>query len=98
MKKELNIENLLFYDENALYKDHVSKASSRIYNAFIIQGGPVQVNISATQRAAIEKLINEPDVNTYSIAETEIYKLMNKDPFPRYFFNSFISFISLLFL
>ena len=58
--------------------------SNKIYTSFIREGSPAQVNISATQRASIEKIVKDPNISTYSIAEAEIFKLLSKDPFPRF--------------
>ena len=60
LMREMNIENLTFYDEAMKFKSYINSTSSMIYHTYIKEAAPSQVNISATQRAAIEKIYPIP--------------------------------------
>ena len=63
LSKEFALESLEFIDdtdafaENEMSADVVSKEARRIYNEYVRQGAPKEINISSKERATVERAI-----------------------------------------
>jgi regulator of G-protein signaling len=90
LMKEMNIENLTFYEEASKFISNIRNSSDHIYHKYIKDGAAKQVNISASQRLAIESKIKVPGAYTFLDAEKEIWLVMRKDPYPRFVKSDFV--------
>lgn len=93
LEKEHNNENLLFWMEvesfkNTTDKEQLRKRAQTIYQKFIHSDGPLVLNLPFKFMQKIEDIMknkNEISSNLFDEAQAEIFKLMQMDPFPRYF-------------
>jgi regulator of G-protein signaling len=88
LSREFNVENISFWEAAHEYKTAFLKKSNHIYSTFISQAAISQVNIPASQRAVLKKMLvnDDPvcDSKMFDNAQDEIFKLMSRDPFPRF--------------
>eukprot|EP00753_Platysulcus_tardus_P000959 PLAT10801.1.p1 GENE.PLAT10801.1~~PLAT10801.1.p1 ORF type:complete len:649 (-),score=285.24 PLAT10801.1:53-1999(-) len=90
LASEFSSENVLFwkavevYRESSLEERHTMGVS--IYVTFIDDGGDLQINISAPQRAAIADSValGTSAPSMFDEAQEEITVLMERDPYPRF--------------
>jgi len=96
-KKEMSFENIRFLDEVSKFRaDHPHDDASvrlikatRLCTSMIVEGSPLQLNIPADQRIAVEesvlkKDVKDVDVHVFDAAYDEIKKLIERDSFPRF--------------
>lgn len=90
LSREFNVENIAFWEAVYDFKTQFFKRAKFIYTTYISQAGMSQVNIPAKMRRDIKDSLlvdeNETDfsIHIFSEAQEEIYKLMQRDPFPRF--------------
>ena len=79
---QINIENLLFYEQVRSFKNNSTNHCARIMRTFVKEGSPSEVNVDSKQRErCLAKLLN---VDLFDECEVEIYKIMERDIFPRF--------------
>jgi len=88
---EFSSENLTFWngvnDFRQLPPDKLPQEANKIFNQFIKEGAPMQVNVIGTRRKVIADAIEKPASISNSLfdqAQGDIFKLMNKDTWPRF--------------
>jgi len=79
---QINIENLIFYEQVKLFKRRAEQHKKRIIRTFIREGSPSEVNIDSNQRKRC--MANDIDISMFDESEVEIYKIMDRDIFPRF--------------
>ncbi len=88
LSREFNVENIAFWEAVTEYKDLFRKRAKSIYKTYISQAALSQVNIPAKQRAAIKKILMDSngicDAAMFDLAHEEIFRLMARDPYPRF--------------
>ncbi|CAN9500727.1 unnamed protein product [Ophioblennius macclurei] len=89
LKSEFCEENIEFWtaceDFKALtlQKDMTSKANS-IYEEFIKNEAPKEINLDFHTRNAITQSLHEPNVSSFLVAQRKIYCLMENNSYPRF--------------
>jgi len=83
------VENLQFYTSAVAYRriepvDERNKAAKKIFEDFIEDNALLQVNINSDVKLKIQKEIENPNQDTFRIAENSIYSLMVADSYPRF--------------
>ena len=88
LSREFNVENIAFWEAVYDYKLLFVKRARFIYTTYISQAAVSQVNIPAIQRAKIKGVlttnVGECSADMFDLAHGEIFKLMERDPFPRF--------------
>lgn len=85
--EELNMENLLFYEQVELYRRGTESQAKKLCKAFVREGSPSEVNITSKQRTNLVGAIDGKDAvgsGVFDEAQKEILSIMAKDIFPRY--------------
>ena len=91
LRREHSEENIMFWRQCQFYK---SMAGDRrrmayvIYNEYIDESAPSQVNIDAETRSDIGRLMavydRQPPADLFAAAQKHVYDLMKRDPYPRF--------------
>lgn len=88
---EFSSENLTFWngvnDFRQLPQEKLPEEANKIFNQFIKEGAPMQVNVIGTRRKVIADAIEKPagiSSSLFDQAQGDIFKLMNKDTWPRF--------------
>jgi hypothetical protein len=88
LSREFNVENIAFWEAVHEYKLLFVKRARFIYTTYVSQAAVSQVNIPASQRAKIKGVltsnVGECSADMFDLAHGEIFKLMERDPFPRF--------------
>ncbi|GMH99670.1 hypothetical protein TrVE_jg337 [Triparma verrucosa] len=88
LSREFNVENISFWEAVQEYKVQFKKKAKFIYTTYISQAAMSQVNIPAAQRAMLKEMVTQAqiqcDAEMYDKAQEEIFRLMSRDPFPRF--------------
>ncbi|XP_056605832.1 regulator of G-protein signaling 16 [Triplophysa dalaica] len=89
LKSEFSEENLAFYLACEDYKNTKSTAklpckATRIYEEFIGNDAPREVNIDYETRDMTQANLNSPTTSCFDMAQYRIYILMEKDCYPRF--------------
>jgi hypothetical protein len=81
--EELNLENLLFYEQVEIFRRHVSERTKKISKVFVNAGSPSEINIKDSMRKEALKA-SELSSKAFDDAQDEIFRVMSNDTFPRY--------------
>lgn len=89
MQSNTCVEGLLFLRDTMKYKsetdpDKLHDMAHRIYEKYIFEEAPMEINIGALIRTECLKHINEISPNVFDRAIQEIKKLINQDQLPRF--------------
>lgn len=88
LSKEFNVENIAFWEAVYEYRKQTKKRAKAIYSTYISQAANYQINIPAAQRAKIKETLTDDNCvvasNMFDKAHTEIFRLMARDPYPRF--------------
>ena len=89
LSREFNVENITFWESVLDFRNQFKAKAMFLYTTYISQAAMSQVNIPAKMRAAIKDALMEEDIEDINIdifndAQEEIYKVMQRDPFPRF--------------
>lgn len=92
LKKEFSDENLEFWVEcenfKTLSNTKQSKHAAKIYQKYVAENSPMEVNIDGPTRTFLAADVTCPSSEMFNEAQRQIFKLMQLDSFPR-----FVSFI-----
>ncbi|KAM9358143.1 regulator of G-protein signaling 8-like [Symphorus nematophorus] len=89
LKSEFCEENIEFWTACEDYKNHtshkqlVSKANS-IYEEFIKNEAPKEINLDFHTKNAIIESLHEPTVTSFLAAQRKVYSLMENNSYPRF--------------
>ncbi|TKS75137.1 Regulator of G-protein signaling 2 [Collichthys lucidus] len=89
LKSEFCEENIEFWTACEDFKNHkshkemVSKANS-IYEEFIKNEAPKEINLDFHTKNAIIQSLHEPTVTSFSAAQRKVYSLMENNSYPRF--------------
>ncbi|XP_064188082.1 regulator of G-protein signaling 5-like isoform X1 [Anguilla rostrata] len=86
---EFSEENLAFYlacEEYRIIKSSatLSAEAKSIYDEFIVDGAPQEVNIDHETRCVTKCNLERPTLTCFDLAQHQIYTLMEKDCYPRF--------------
>ncbi|KAM4728614.1 regulator of G-protein signaling 21-like [Anableps anableps] len=89
LRLEFCEENLEFWLACKEYQSFYSleeqkRIAASIYEEFIRDGSPKQVNLDSCTREAIRKSLEQPGPSCFAVAEKKIYILMENCSFPRF--------------
>nr|XP_039269795.1 regulator of G-protein signaling 8-like [Styela clava] len=92
---EFSEENLDFWCQCERFKKEKSskqrKRAPKIFNTFIADNAPREINIDSMTKIATKKNIQTPNAQTFDLAQQKIFKLMEKDSFPRFLSSKYLS-------
>lgn len=90
---EFSVENCKFWSDVNFFRSHFHAgepgrvAANVMYETYLDEAGPLAVNVSHAQRDAVKNSLNDLagcTANMLDECQTEIYKLMERDSFPRF--------------
>ncbi|XP_039270392.1 uncharacterized protein LOC120345070 [Styela clava] len=88
LQSEFSEENLDFWIECESYRyqriHKQRKLAPKIYNKYVAIRAPREVNLDAMTRRKTKAGIECPDSTTFELAQTKIFKLMERDSFKRF--------------
>jgi len=88
LSKEFSAENLLFWQEAELYRQHPSADhAAYIYRTFVVEGAPLEVNTPQTTKALIKERLDagpKPQADVFAEVQMEVFGLMENDSFKRF--------------
>ncbi|XP_062848900.1 regulator of G-protein signaling 21 [Trichomycterus rosablanca] len=94
LKSEYSDENILFWEACEEYKKiscrtEMTCEANRIYSEYVQTEAPRQINIDCKTRANITDKISEPNLESFDMAQTHVYRLMARDSYPRFLKSEF---------
>ncbi|XP_076824299.1 uncharacterized protein LOC143470205 [Clavelina lepadiformis] len=86
LKLEFSEENLDFWLDVDTYQKQrkFEKPARKIYNKYIMESAPHEINIESGVRDRIESNMQNPAGNTFNEAQLHIFNLIKRDPFQRF--------------
>ncbi|XP_074654004.1 regulator of G-protein signaling 5-like isoform X2 [Tubulanus polymorphus] len=89
LRTEFSDENLEFWiaceDYKSVGKGAKQGARAReIYNDYVAIQAPHEINLDSDTRAAVAKVMDNPNKHTFELAQKRIQALMEKDSYPRF--------------
>ena len=82
------LENLMFYEQAALFRRGVEGQARRLCLAFVREGSPSEVNITSKQRQDLMEAVvsgkGAVSSRVFDVAQEEILGVLEKDIFPRF--------------
>jgi len=94
LEKEYSQENIEFWYEIESFKKLKSKKQQKkaktIYEKYIEVNAPSELNISARHRKQAQSKMESGDPTMFDEIQLEVFTLMERDSFPRFFFLNFI--------
>lgn len=88
LRKEYSHENLLFWKAVQSLRRcgnlDVEKKVHEIYNQFLSQSAPYEINVDSSTVEAVQEGLKNPTRYIYDNALLQVYSLMEKDTYPRF--------------
>ncbi|KAM6948390.1 regulator of G-protein signaling 5-like [Aplochiton taeniatus] len=85
---EFSEENIAFYlaceDYRLTKSSKLAPKAKQIYDEFICDDAPREVNLDHETKAATRVNLEHPTESSFKLAQTKIYTLMEKDCYPRF--------------
>nr|XP_018666741.1 uncharacterized protein LOC100182918 isoform X1 [Ciona intestinalis]XP_018666742.1 uncharacterized protein LOC100182918 isoform X2 [Ciona intestinalis] len=93
LESEFSDENIHFYLDVEAYKQvrggRRHKMATKIFEQYLIENSPSEVNIDAKTRAATKSGLASSDSSIFDLAQERIFKLMETDSFRRFQISEF---------
>nr|XP_026691820.1 regulator of G-protein signaling 21-like [Ciona intestinalis] len=87
LQQEFSGENMEFWERVNVFRAQKRKSkkfAKTIYNQFVADGSPKQINVSMTTRNKIKDDLKRCPDSLFDVAYEEIYKLMENDSYVRF--------------
>lgn len=90
MAKSLMLENFLFYTDVQKFRESTTKQARRIYNMYISNKAMNQVNVSASLRSEVDRVVDSSEMPTsiFNACQDEILRLMELNSYYKFLASS----------